>query len=136
MSRPVIIVAGRHRPHEQLLLACSVLLGVTYLAFTPPSTSLSALLPRPVLLIWGAAMAVSGVAGLVGCWWRGERGLLLELGGLLMNSGALTLYVTALFTVAGWRALSAGVITSAWVLANLWRVGQTVRDLQSIRGSA
>lgn len=135
-SRPVIVVTGRHRPHEQLFLAWSALIGASYLvAWAPPPASLAALLPRPVFLLWVVAMVVSGVTGLVGCWWRGERGLGLELGGLLMNAGALSLYAFAVFATAGTRALLPGGLVLAWALANLWRSAQAFRDLKSIRGT-
>lgn len=132
---PVVLVASRHRPHEQLLLAYSALIGVVYVTTAPAPASLSATLPGWLLTTWAAAMAISGAVGLAGCWWRGERGLGLEAGGLLMNAGALLMYAAAVFTIAGMRALLPGGIVAAWAVADLWRANQIRRDLRSIRGS-
>lgn len=134
MTRPVIVVTGRHRPHEQLLLAWSALLGAVYLIGAPPPASIIALLPTLAVKVWALALLVSGATGLAGCWWRGERGLGLELGGLLMNSGAMALYATAAFSIAGVRALLPAGIVLAWALANLWRAVQVMADLRAIRG--
>lgn len=134
--RPVIVVAGRHRPHEQLLLAYSALLGVSFLTVAPPPGSVTAAFPAAAVTIWAAAMGLSGVVALAGCWWRGERGLGLELGGLLMNAGALVFYASAAFAAAGMRALLPGGIVLAWAAANMWRAGQAYKDIQAIRDSS
>lgn len=133
--RPVVIVAGRHRPHEQLLLAYAALLGASYLVGAPVPPSVTGLLPPGGVTVWAVVLAVSGVAGLVGCWWRGERGLGVELGALLMNAGALLLYSTAVFLVAGWRALLPGGLVAAWAAANMWRAIQIRSDIGHIQES-
>lgn len=135
-TRPVVIVAGRHRPHEQLFLAWSALIGVSYLVWAPPPTFLSASLPHPLLIAWSAALAVSGIIGLTGCWLRGERGLGVELGGMLINTGALIVYAVSVFSLAGTRALLPGGIVLAWAVANLWRAAQAVKDIRAIRDGA
>lgn len=132
--RPVIIVAGRHRPHELLLLLYSALLGAGYLAGAPVPASLADAVSSTVVTVWAAVLTVSGVAGLVGCWWRGERGLGVELGALLMNASALLLYSSAVFAAAGMRALLPGGLVAAWAAANVWRAAQTAVDLKSVRG--
>lgn len=135
-SRPaVVLLSSRHRPHEQLFMAWSSLIGVGYLTTAPVPQSLVSVLPGWLLTTWAALTAVSGVVTLVGCWWRGERGLRVELGGLLMNAGALLVFTSAVFTFAGTRALWSGGLAAAWAGANLWRAVQVGRDLRSIRGS-
>src|ERR1044072_3235134 len=111
--RPIVLLVGRHRPHEQLLLAYSALLGVLYLTMAP-APAWSVVLHAWVFSAWAAGLAVSGVVGLAGCWWRGERGMGVELGGLLVNAGALLMYVASVFTYAGWRALFTGGLVAAW----------------------
>lgn len=130
----VILVASRHRPHEQLLLAYSALIGLVYLTTVPAPASLTASLPSLVVTVWAAAMAASGVIGLVGCWWRGERGMGIEAGGLLLNSSALMIYSVAAFGAVGMRALLPGGVCAAWTVANLWRATQVWRELRAIRG--
>ena len=82
---------------------------------------------------WAAGLVVSGVVGLVGCWWRGERGQILEAGGLLVGAGALLLYATAAISAAGLRALFPAGVTLAWFAANLWRLTQIRRDGGDVR---
>lgn len=129
----IIVVTGRHRPHEQLLLAYSVLLGIAYLTVAPRPSSVVAVFPPEAVTVWALALGTSGVAGLIGCWWRGERGLGVECGGLLMNAGAMVIYSTAAFTVGGWRALLPAGVALAWALANLWRASQALRDIKEVR---
>jgi hypothetical protein len=131
-ARPTIVVAGRHRPHEQLLLAYSALLGIAYLTGSPIPASIMAVLSSVAITAWSAALAISGVAALIGCWWRGERGLMLELGGLAMNAGSLCLYSAAVFTAAGWRALLPGGLVLAWAAANGWRAWQIHGEMRGL----
>lgn len=132
--RPIVIVTGRHRPHEQLLLAYSALVGAAYLASgAPDPPSMSALLSTTAIAAWAVGLATSGVVGLVGCWWRGERGLGLEMGGLLINAAALVVYSTAAFTAGGMKALLPGGIVLAWACANVWRAAQAFRDINELR---
>lgn len=134
VRRSVVIVQGRHRPHEQLLLAYSAALGIALLAGAPPPMSMTPL-PDLLVTVWAGGLAVSGVAGLTGCWLRGERGLGVELGGLLLNAGALLIYSVAVFSAGGVRALLPGGVVLAWSAANLWRARQALRDIREIRGT-
>lgn len=133
--RPIVVVAGRDRPHELLLLALSLFSGISYLLGAPPPGSITALMPAWEIHAWAAGLLVSGLIGLIGCWWRGNRalGLGLELGAMLIGSGALLLYSVAAFALGGWRALFAGGIGVAWMAANLLRAGQIRSDLHQLR---
>jgi hypothetical protein len=134
--RPVVVVTGRHRPHEQLLLAYGTFSGAIYLLGAPPPTSLAAVTPHWLVLLWSAGLVISGVVGLVGCWLRAERGLRLELGGMMVGAGSLLIYVVSVFAFAGPRALFAGGVVGMWAAADLWRAWQCHRDLREIRGTA
>lgn len=134
MTRPAIL-AGRYRPHEMLLLAVSIIIGLAYLLGAPPATSLAALIPRWELHAWAIGMLTSGILGLLGTLWQRRdlpRGLALEAAGLLIGSGALLLYLAAILRVAGPAGLSAGGIVAAWMLANLWRTAQVRTDLRGL----
>jgi len=135
--RPIVVVAGRSRPHELLLLGLSLLSGISYLLGAPPPGSITALMPAWEVHAWAAGLLASGLVGLVGCWWRGNHalGLGLEMGAMLIGSGALLLYSVAAFSLGGWRALFAGGIGVTWMAANLWRAGQIRYDLRQL-GSA
>jgi hypothetical protein len=127
MSRPVVVLAGRHRPHELLFLVVSLLVGVAFIVGAPPPGSLTAALPGWAVLVWSVGMAASGVLGLVGAW----RSLRLEQAAMLLGASALVWYVAAVAQF-GWRALLAGLICAAWACANLWRAWQIRRDLRGL----
>lgn len=125
MTRPVVVVSGRHRPHEILLIIVSILTGVAYTVGAPPPTSIAALLPGWALLVWSIGLAVSGVIGLAGVLWS----LRIEAAGMLLGTGALIWYAAAVAPF-GWRGLLAGAISVAWAGANLWRALQIRQDLR------
>ena len=132
--RPIVVVAGRDRPHELLFLGLSLLSGISYLLGAPPPGSITALMPPWEIHAWAGGLLASGLIGLVGCWWRGNhaRGLGLEMGAMLIGSGALLLYSVAAFSLGGWRALFAGGIGVTWMAANLLRAGQIRSDLRNL----
>lgn len=125
MTRPVVVVSGRHRPHEILLIIVSILTGAAYTVGAPPPTSIAALLPGWALLVWSIGLAVSGVIGLAGVLWS----LRIEAAGMLLGTGALIWYAAAVAPF-GWRGLLAGAISVAWAGANLWRALQIRQDLR------
>lgn len=127
-ARPLVVVSGRHRPHEILLLVVQVITGVAYTVGAPPPSSVSALLPGWALLVWSVGLAASGVVGLAGALWSPR----VEAAGMLFGAGALVWYAAAL-TPYGWRALLAGAISAAWAGANCWRALQIRRDLRGPR---
>ena len=67
MSRPVLVISGRHRPHELLLLVVSLATGLAYTVGAPPPTSVAALLPGWALHVWSSSLALSGVIGRASC---------------------------------------------------------------------
>lgn len=127
-ARPLVVVSGRHRPHEILLLAVQVITGVAYTVGAPPPSSVAAFLPGWALLVWAVGLAVSGVLGLAGVLWS----LRVEAAAMLLGAGALIWYAAALAPF-GWRALLAGAISAAWAAANLWRALQIRHDLRGAR---
>lgn len=136
MARPVLVLASRHRPHEQLFLAFGAVSGVSFLLGAPEPASIEATMPGFVVTLWAAGLVVSGVAGLIGCWWRGERGQLLEAGGLLVGCGSLLLYASAAGSLAGIRALFPAGIALTWFAANLLRAVQIRRELRTAKRGA
>lgn len=128
MARPLIVVSGRHRPHELLLLAVSVVTGLAYTVGAPPPASVAALLPGWALHVWSAGLVVSGVVGLAGALSRRWWSLQVEQAGMLIGAASLIWY-TAAVVPFGWRALLAGAISVAWATANVARALQIRRDL-------
>lgn len=136
MGRPVIVVTGRHRPHEILLLAVAVLTGVPYTLGAPPPNSLAALLPGWSVRVWAVGLLAHGILGLVAVATRRTWSLPAEQAAMLLGAAALVWYAAALAeaaTTAGARALLSGGITLAWAGANLWRAEQIRRDLRGPR---
>lgn len=131
-ERQVVIVTGRHRPHEILFLALSVVTGLAYTFGAPPPNSLAALLPGWALAVWAIGLALSGAVGLVGIWLRRPAGLHIEQGAMLLGTAALVWYTAGVIGLAGWRGLFAGGVSVAWAVANLVRAWQIQRDLRSV----
>ena len=132
-SAPVVVVAGRHRPHELMLLAVSVILGVAYILGAPQPGSLAESLPGWMFTGWALVMLASGTLGLIGCFWRdADLGMEIERGAMVMQAGAIVLYTSGLFAYAGTRALASGGIAAVWAGANAWRAVQITRDLRAI----
>jgi len=132
MSRPVLVISGRHRPHELLLLVVSLATGLAYTVGAPPPTSVAALLPGWALHVWSSSLALSGVIGLIGAVTRRQWSLQVEQAGMLLGAAALVWYAAAI-SAYGWRALFAGAICAAWALANLARAMQIRTDLRGPR---
>ncbi len=56
-DRPqLIVVTGRHRPHELFLFALQVVLGCAYLVSVPAPQSLAALVPSWLVFLWAAGL--------------------------------------------------------------------------------
>lgn len=132
MSRPLVVVSGRHRPHELLFLAVSLVTGVAYTIGAPPPTSIAALMPAWALHVWSAGLFLSGVLGLIGALTRRGWSLAVEQASMLIGAAALVWYVGAVVPF-GWRGLFAGLISLAWAIANLVRAAQIRNDLRGGR---
>lgn len=134
--RPIIVLAGRHRPHEILLLAMSVPLGVGMLASAPAPQSLIAVMPGWLVSVWAVALVLSGVVGLAAVWWPGDplRAMRAEAGALVINAGVLVTFAGAAFVVAGWRAWFVGGFFAGWGAANIWRTAQIGRETRELLG--
>lgn len=133
MERRVIVITGRHRPHELLLLVYGTFIGITTLA--GERTAVSALMPTWVVTLWALCFVLSGIVGLFGAWWRSSivRGLWLELGGMLLGAAATALYSASVFTIIkGWQGIIGSGLVAAWGIANMWRATQIRLDLKKI----
>lgn len=127
---PIVIVSGRHRPHELLALWTSVPLGVGILATLPAPQSLAAVMPAWVVGLWAVVLAGSGVLGIGAMLWRGDRlrALRVETAAWILNAGVLGAFAGAAFIVAGQRAWFAGGWLASGAAANLWRAVQITRQ--------
>lgn len=133
--RPIVIVTGRHRPHQIAFLALSVLFGLAFTFGAPPPQSVAALMPQWLVALWAVGLLLSGVLGLVGiaAIRRVQTGLLLEVASMLLGAGALTIVTFAVFAYSGWKGFFGGGLCVAWAVANLVRAGQIRRDLETLQ---
>lgn len=132
-----MVLMSRTRPHELLLFVVSVLTGIVYLDTLPDPRSLAALVPEVVIRVWAGGLLASGALGLFAYALLRSRvvlGLKLEGSALLIGSGALLMYVVSVFSYAGLHALFTGAIVLGWLIANLVRVIQIIRDLGKLGG--
>jgi len=129
----VIIVTGRNRPHELLLLVYGAFIAIVSLA-RAGSGSVAATSPRWLVVSWAIGLLVSAVAGLTGVLWHNRTtGLQLELGAMLVGAGAVLIYAYAVLSnIPGWPGLISSGLLAAWTMANLWRATQIARDLRSL----
>jgi hypothetical protein len=135
-ARRRLIVPGRQRPHQVIILAFATLSGVAF-AFrqAPEPSSLDRYLSHWTLGIWYTLLLFGGVIGLAGSFWRRNpyKGLLMEWASMVMLTSALTLYAVAIFVAAGVAGLGAGGSVLAWAASCAWRWGQIRNDLKALR---
>jgi len=131
-----------HRPYELCFLLLSILLGVGYLTTVPAPSSVAALMPGWVVLVWAWTLVTTGTLGMIGCLWRGRLivGLGLERAALAAQTGALliingaTFYAWATRVLHTFPLLGVGFLT-AWMVANVWRdrqIASALRHLQHL----
>jgi hypothetical protein len=132
--RPVLVVTGRHRPHEMTFLLLSIMLGLAYTLGAPPPQSVAAAMPLAIVHLWAAGLLASGVVGLAAILLPLEMrlSLRLEQGAMLIGAGALLITTAAVFSAAGWRGLFGGSFAACWMAANLIRALQIRRDLHEM----
>lgn len=136
-GRPVIVIAGRHRPHELVFLGLALTFGVSYSTAAPPPQSAAASMPPWLVTAWAVALGVSGAVGLLAVlvlhrWWH-EAALWAEAGSMLVGAGALALITAAIISYAGATASFGIGFCVAWAVANLARAWQIRRELRELR---
>lgn len=132
-QRPILVLVGRQRPHNVMLLIFSLGVGLIFLAGFPPPPSVQEGLSDPFILMWTVGLAASGLIGLTGAYWRGgmRRGLMLERSAMLIGAGATFGYAWTVST-AGKPSLFASGFCLSWGIANLARAVQISQDLRSL----
>jgi uncharacterized membrane protein len=131
-----LIIPGRQRPHQVIVLIFATFTGLSIaLRQAPEPKSLDSLISPWVLGIWYTLLLIGGVVGLLGSYWRRDpyRGLSMEWASMVMLTFALTLYAIAIFVSAGVAGLSAGGAVLAWAASCAWRWGQIRLDLKTLR---
>lgn len=135
-SAPIIIIAGRRRPHELLLLLFSMVAGASMLLGAPRPNSMREEMDTTLVTLWAIGLFLGGLIGLWGCYTRRNlaRGLLLERAGELISGAAAFGYAMQVVSVNGGKAGFAAGFCIAWAVANVVRSLQISNDLRSLRG--
>lgn len=132
-GRRVIVVTGKSRPHELLLLGYGAIIGAATLLGERSSTALAS--PTWAMYAWSIGLVVSGVLGIGASLWRTAlvRALEVERGALLIGAGAVLLYSGYILTIgSGWDQVVGAGMVAAWGAANIWRSWQITIDLRHI----
>lgn len=132
-----LIVLTRQKPHVVGFFILSVVIGLSPLVGAPRSAS-AALLPEVVYWVWLVLFGSSGLVGLLGYWWPGDRvtGMRLETGALLIQAGSVVLYGAAIAAVAGARAMAVLGMVAVWAGCNIWEAVLLRRDAKMIEETA
>jgi hypothetical protein len=125
----IVIRSGRH-PIVVMVLAACVIGSVNNLVnFDRASSNLVRLLPTSFGYAFYALLAVGAAISLVGVFWRGLDGLLIERAGYLILAGQWVAF-GALLTTAGWRGVWFALLLLAFAGGAVWRIAQIRRDLK------
>lgn len=110
-------------PFEWFVAVLCVISGTVALVWHVDSASLDALLPHPFLKVWGAALLVGAVALMRGLSsiraLSADRYVVTRVPayrlGLRLLGLAVSVYIAALITFAGWSGVLASVVPAAFV---------------------
>jgi predicted membrane channel-forming protein YqfA (hemolysin III family) len=132
------VFAGRHRPHEVMIIVWSVTIAAVHFVTDPPPNSLDATYPAWLVGAWYLLLGTGGVLGLTGLWLRSILvSLYLERASMIAIAAGAAIYGIAAFYVGGWRALVAGGLIGCWSAACAWRAIQISVDVHRLtRGAA
>lgn len=134
MEQPprTVIVPRRVRSHEVGLFIVSVVTSIGVIV--APAPEVTAVFPGWTARVWAVAVLVSGVAGLIGCLWRGRVtvGLAAEGTGLILSGAACVWYMVGAWIINERGLVGAELTVATWGLMNLWRLLQIHLDRQEL----
>lgn len=131
----IVIRSGRH-PFEVVLLAVFLLSGVSNLANYNASAS-NALrgLSDTYGYVYYAGLALGSAITLVGVFWPGLSGPLVERAGLLILTGLWASF-GGLLLAFGWRGVQFALLFFGFAAGAVWRIVQIRRDLRQAVSAA
>ncbi|MBQ1064462.1 hypothetical protein [Micromonospora sp. C41] len=129
-----IIVTGRHRPHEVMLLVLSALAGIAFVAGAKPPSTVEQLVDVWVLWTWYLLLLASGVIGLIGIALPDTyRSLVLELAAMVGQTAAPAVYAVALLSTGSGAVGFAVAFCASWASASAWRGWQVWTSMRALR---
>lgn len=128
----MFIRRGKH-PHEIALLTALLVTGAfgTF-AFDRSATTASRGLSYPYGQILYATLGLGSLVAIVGIFWPGITGALIERAGLIAVSAMCAGQGAATFVGFGIRGIAYGGIMAAIAGASLWRVMQIRKETREI----
>lgn len=131
--QPVSVVTGRH-PYQVAIHASAIACGLALAVTDRVPKSAAEAMPTPVQVLWVTLLLSSGLAALVGSWWRGRTstGMKVELAGVLLLAGGTGMYAVALFAISGEQAAAAGAFIGGIAVGSWWRAVQIMRDVRHL----
>jgi hypothetical protein len=125
---------GPPNPFEVFLLAICAVQGWAVLTHIAEPTSLQALLPPWLRVMWGLLLLAGGVLSVSGLYWFDQfTGVEIKRVGLLCAAGGTLAYGAALLTI-GPTGFVVAATNIAFALACIVRVVQVTRALKAARG--
>lgn len=131
----IVIKSGRH-PFAVVVLIVFVLSGVSNLFNYDQSASNALRDLSPVYgYIYYAGLALGAAITLIGVFWPGLYGPLVERAGWLILAGLWAAFGGLLFTF-GWRGAQFALLFEGFAAGAMWRVVQIGRDLRAMFSDA
>lgn len=111
-------------PRAVFVLTLCVVSGVPLVFADATPGSIAAQLPRLMVVVWGAMLALGALTTLVGTLKMDVNGIILEQIGSVSVGGASLIYAGAIFTQIHWVGSVPAAIITGWGLSCFWRWGQ------------
>lgn len=131
----MVLVLTRQKPHMIAFAVVAAMSGIGFLVRDPGDTPGQGKLPHGVSSAWAWCLVVTGFLTLVGILWQRwhfERGMLFARGALLLQSGAIIVYLGFLVGYLRWGATTAVIAGLFWAWMNMWEAVLIKRDLQRL----
>lgn len=123
---------AREAPEELFMAAVVLLSGITLLLAPPKPTSLNALLPHWLVVLWASALVIGGALICLGMF---RRGFAAELAGLTLLAWVSPAYAVLVFYRVGERGIFTVAIVLAYAAACGWRAHAVARFLRKARSA-
>lgn len=134
MPHRAAITLGHH-PYEITLHLSFLIAGVLLIVTGRIPAAASETMGAPVRVLWISLLIASGVVHLLGVVWRGQpvTGLRIELAGVLLLAGSVSMYAIAVIAVLGLQAAVGGTFLAGIAVGAWWRAGQILAALRMIK---
>lgn len=131
---PLTGVPPSRHPFQFWVLAACVLSGIQIMIGSGRPTTMEAVLPDYMVVIWGITLLISGGLGIVAGWWPDRiTGLLLERIALGTLCGVSAIYGVVVASQAGGPAVVTSSFQISVSVAAGWRIVHVNRELRTLQ---